>query len=246
MDLKKYYLSMSKVYFNQTVILALALSVFCLALVYLKLGGVFNYMILSSWAFILYNFDRYLFYTKIEKQINPRAGRKTDCEADMQYMIHFLPEARFSMQLFDSSGTGKWLLEEKAVKRKTRFFTLQDCAGGGTYAVRMRQNRLPAVAITYQLRKMVFQLQEKSSRHFMLSGEYGSAVVEKNGNKEIEIYWNGNLLAVATRGFMPVAWQEIFPPNTPVLRFAGRPEKEEMVLVFAFLTFFYVHDKYFV
>nr|WP_017554644.1 hypothetical protein [Heyndrickxia coagulans] len=67
MELKKTYSTLSHMYLCQTVILACGLSAFCLALMYIGRGGMFIWLVLAVWLFILYFAARYFYYQKIEE-----------------------------------------------------------------------------------------------------------------------------------------------------------------------------------
>ncbi|MCB6771184.1 hypothetical protein LI095_10680, partial [Veillonella atypica] len=77
---------------------------FCLTLMYIGRGGMFNWLILAVWLFILYFAARYFYYQKIEENISGEKGEEERQADSGQYLIQFPPGAKLSVQLYDGSG----------------------------------------------------------------------------------------------------------------------------------------------
>lgn len=246
MDLKNYYASMSKMYFYQTVVLASGLSAFCLILLYIGRGGIFDVVVWAVWLYILYFFARYLYYGRIKGKISAGTGSNRETwPGTGKYVVQFPPGTKFAVQLYDGSGYCRWLLEEKASRRGVKYFQLQRKLDGGAFSIRIQQRNRKVTVVLSGFQISLYML-ENTGKHIFFANGSQSASIRKNENNEIEFYRNDKLLAAVSRGIMPVAWQQIFSANIPVLRFSGSLDEEDQVLAIAFLAFFYVHDKYFV
>ncbi|WP_019721160.1 hypothetical protein [Heyndrickxia coagulans] len=244
MELKKTYSTLSHMYLCQTVILACGLSAFCLALMYIGRGGMFIWLVLAVWLFILYFAARYFYYQKIEENISGDKGEEERRADSGQYLIQFPPGAKLSVQLYDGSGRLGWMLEEKAFRQQIRYFRLERGAGA-TFCATVRKRQNWEISIRFPAYELAFSLKEAKGKEMIFENGSRTCAIRKNGNRDLEFYRDEQLLAVVSRGMMPVSWQEKFPLNAPVLDFTRGTEEDE-VLVIALLAFFYRHDKYFV
>lgn len=246
MDIKKYYATMSKIYLNQMIMISLAFSGSCIILSSFQVNKLIPYMMAVVWLFIAVFFVKYLYYKGKNRQIKLDSIKPyKENEVDQQYMIEFLPSSSFYAQFYTSNGICSWEIKGAHKKRKGKttidHYLLQNKAQMKRILIKITHHNRPKLTVSCSSFHKMFYLARNNRRKIVFQSKKDDMVVQKSHNEEIECVYNGKMIARVRRGFMPVKWQQIFSPNTPILSFEHNVNDEEKILTTAFLVYFYLY-----